>query len=176
MQAVIGGTAEEERLPTGSGQAGLDSKAERQTASLGDTDDHRPCRTNGADDRIGPIFEADLQPEQYAYRADRGAQDAVRAVHQLFSTGNQHVIDADLSGYFDSIQHAELMKSVARRIVDRHVLHLIKQCISALVLLARRTKPLTPTSSNGSADGYARNTRFRARGLIATPISIFTKS
>lgn len=85
MQAVIGGTAEEERLPTGSGQAGLDSKAERQTASLGDTDDHRPCRTKGADDRIGPIFEADLQPEQYAYRADRGAQDAVRAVHQLFT-------------------------------------------------------------------------------------------
>lgn len=76
---------------------------------------------------LEPIFEADLQPEQYAYRAERGAQDAVRAVHRLLNTGHQQVIEADLSGYFDSIPHAELMKSVARRIVDRHVLHLIKQ-------------------------------------------------
>jgi len=82
---------------------------------------------------LEPIFEADLQPEQSAYRAERGAQDAVRAVHRLLSTGHQHVIDADLSGYFDSIPHAELMKSVARRIVDRHVLHLIKQWLEAPV-------------------------------------------
>jgi RNA-directed DNA polymerase len=82
---------------------------------------------------LEPIFEADLQPEQYAYRAERGAQDAVRAVHRLLVTGHQHVIDADLSGYFDSIPHAELMKSVARRIVDRHVLHLIKQWLETPV-------------------------------------------
>ncbi len=74
---------------------------------------------------LEPIFEADLQPEQYAYRAERGAQDAVKAVHRLLNTGHQQVIDADLSSYFDQIPHAELMKSVARRIVDRHVLHLI---------------------------------------------------
>ena len=76
---------------------------------------------------LEPIFEADLQPEQYAYRAERGAQDAVKAVHRLRNTGHRQVIDADLSGYFDSIPPLELMKSVARRIVDRHVLHLIKQ-------------------------------------------------
>ncbi|MDP3185606.1 MAG: reverse transcriptase domain-containing protein, partial [Anaerolineales bacterium] len=82
---------------------------------------------------LEPIFEADLQPEQYAYRADRGAQDAVQAVHRLLNTGHQQVIDADLSGYYDSIPHAELMKSVARRFIDRHVLHLIKQWLGALV-------------------------------------------
>jgi RNA-directed DNA polymerase len=82
---------------------------------------------------LEPIFEADLQPEQYAYRAERGAQDAVQAVHRLLTQGHQQVIDADLSGYFDSIPHAELMKSVARRIVDRHVLHLIKQWLDAPV-------------------------------------------
>ncbi|MEF8770199.1 group II intron reverse transcriptase/maturase [Candidatus Accumulibacter contiguus] len=82
---------------------------------------------------LEPIFEADLQPEQYAYRAERGAQDAVQAVHRLLNTGHQQVIDADLSGYFDSIPHPELMKSVARRIVDRHVLHLIKQWLDAPV-------------------------------------------
>ena len=82
---------------------------------------------------LEPIFEADLQPEQYAYRAERGAQEAVQAVHRLLTQGHQQVIDADLSGYFDSIPHAELMKSVARRIVDRHVLHLIKQWLDAPV-------------------------------------------
>ena len=76
---------------------------------------------------LTPIFEADLQPEQYAYREGRSAQDAVRHVHGLLNTGYTEVIDADLSGYFDSIPHAELMQSVARRISDRHVLALIKQ-------------------------------------------------
>jgi RNA-directed DNA polymerase len=79
------------------------------------------------------IFEADLQPEQYAYRAGRSAQDAVQAVRALLATGHQQIIDADLSGYFDSIPHAQLMKSVARRIVDRHVLHLIKQWLEVAV-------------------------------------------
>ena len=82
---------------------------------------------------LEPIFEADLQPEQYAYRAERGAQDAVRAVHRLLVTGYQEVVDADLSGYFDSIPHVELMKSVSRRIEDRQVLHLIKQWLEAAV-------------------------------------------
>ncbi|MFZ4539853.1 reverse transcriptase domain-containing protein, partial [Propionivibrio sp.] len=82
---------------------------------------------------LEPVFEADLQPEQYAYREGRGAQDAVKAVHRLLSTGHNHVIDADLSGYFDSIPHAELMKSVSRRIVDGNVLHLIKQWLDAPV-------------------------------------------
>lgn len=80
---------------------------------------------------LGPIFEADLAPEQYAYRADRGAHDAVRAVHRLLNAGHTQVVDADLSGYFDSIPHHELMKSVSRRIVDRHILHLIKGWLNA---------------------------------------------
>ena len=75
---------------------------------------------------LEPIFEADLQPEQFAYRPGRSALDAVRQVHGLLNTGHTEVIDADLSGYFDSIPHAELMKSVARRVSDRHLLQLIK--------------------------------------------------
>lgn len=76
---------------------------------------------------LEPIFEVDLQPEQYAYRPDRSALDAVNAVHALVNTGHSEVVDADLSGYFDSIPHSELMKSLARRISDRHLLHLIKE-------------------------------------------------
>jgi retron-type reverse transcriptase len=73
---------------------------------------------------LEPIFDGDLQPEQYAYRENCSALDAVRRVHQLLNTGHRDVVDADLSGYFDSIPHAELMKSVARRIVDGAMLHL----------------------------------------------------
>jgi RNA-directed DNA polymerase len=82
---------------------------------------------------LEPIFEADLQPEQYAYRRDRGALDAVRQVHKLINTGYGEVVDADLSSYFDSLPHAELLKSVARRVVDRAMLHLIKMWLQAAV-------------------------------------------
>ena len=54
-------------------------------------------------------------------------------VHRLVNTGHTEVVDADLSGYFDSIPHAELMKSVARRVSDRHMLHLIKMWLEAPV-------------------------------------------
>jgi len=80
---------------------------------------------------LGPIFEADLEPEQHAYRAEHSALDAVREVHGLISTGHTEVVDADLSGYFDSIPHPELMKSVSRRVSDRHLLKLIKMWLEA---------------------------------------------
>jgi group II intron reverse transcriptase/maturase len=82
---------------------------------------------------LEPIFEADLPSEQYAYRAHRSALDAVGKVHSLVTTGHAEVVDADLRGYFDSIPHAELMKSVARRVSDRPLLHLIKMWLEAPV-------------------------------------------
>ena len=82
---------------------------------------------------LEPIFEADLQPEQYAYRPDRSALDAVRHVHKLLNTGHGQIVDADLSGYFDSIPHSDLLKSVARRIVDGAMLHLIKMWLEVPV-------------------------------------------
>src|SRR5512135_940774 len=75
---------------------------------------------------LEPIFEADLPPEQYAYRAGRNAQQAVVEVTDTLFKGHLDVVDADLSDYFGSIPHAELMKSLARRIVDRRILNLIK--------------------------------------------------
>lgn len=79
------------------------------------------------------VFEADLLPEQYAYRADRSALDAVRQVHHLLNIGLPEVIDADLSDFFGSIPHAELLKCVARRVVDRRLLHLIKMWQTATI-------------------------------------------
>src|ERR1700730_12758238 len=75
---------------------------------------------------LEPIFEADLPPEIYAYRAGRNAQHAAVEVEELLFRGQPEVVDADLADYFGSIPHAGLLKSVARRIVDRRVLHLIK--------------------------------------------------
>jgi len=75
---------------------------------------------------LEPIFEADLPDEQYAYRRQRSAHDAIDAVHKLVNRGHRHVVDADLSGYFDTIPHHELMRSVARRVSDGAVLRLIR--------------------------------------------------
>jgi group II intron reverse transcriptase/maturase len=82
---------------------------------------------------LEPIFEADLPPEQYAYRPGRNAQAAVVEVGALLFHGHPDVVDADLADYFGSIPHAELLKSVARRIVDRRVLHLIKMWLECPV-------------------------------------------
>jgi RNA-directed DNA polymerase len=82
---------------------------------------------------LEPIFEADLPPEIYAYRAGRNAQQAAVEVEELLFRGHPEVVDADLADYFGSIPHADLLKSVARRIVDRRVLHLIKMWLDCPV-------------------------------------------
>ncbi len=82
---------------------------------------------------LEPIFEADLPPELYAYRAGRNAQQAVIDVEEQLFRGHSDVVDADLADYFGSIPHTDLMKSVARRIVDRRVLHLIKMWLECAV-------------------------------------------
>jgi len=82
---------------------------------------------------LEPIFEADLPPEIYAYRAGRNAQQAVVEVEELLFRGHPDVVDADLADYFGSLPHADLLKSVARRIVDRRVLHLIKMWLECPV-------------------------------------------
>ncbi len=75
---------------------------------------------------LEPIFEADFEDSAYGYRPGRGGVDAIKEVHRRVLQGYTDVVDADLSKYFDTIPHQELMRSVARRIVDRHVLRLIK--------------------------------------------------
>ncbi|HEY2856983.1 MAG TPA: group II intron reverse transcriptase/maturase [Terracidiphilus sp.] len=111
---------------------------------------------------LEPIFEADLQPEQYAYRPDRSALDAVRTVHKLINSGHREIVDADLSSYFDTIPHAELLKSVARRVVDGAMLHLIKMWLEA---------PVEETDEHGHKHRSTRN-RDQGRGTPqGSPIS-----
>jgi RNA-directed DNA polymerase len=82
---------------------------------------------------LDPIFEADLPPEQYAYREGRNAQQAVIEAQGTLYRGHLDVVDADLADYFGSIPHSELMRSLARRIVDSRVLHLIKMWLECAV-------------------------------------------
>src|SRR5262249_31409050 len=82
---------------------------------------------------LEPIFEADLEPEQHAYRPGRSALDAVREVERHLRSAHTEVVDADLSGYFDGIPHAELMKPLSRRISDGRVLRLLKMWLEAAV-------------------------------------------
>jgi RNA-directed DNA polymerase len=102
---------------------------------------------------LEPIFEADLEPEQHAYRPERSALDAVRQVERLFRTGHTEVVDADLSGYFDSIPHAELLKSVSRRISDGRMLRLVKMWLE------------TPVEETDDYGNRRRTTRNKDEGM-----------
>jgi RNA-directed DNA polymerase len=82
---------------------------------------------------VEPIIEADMEPSAYGYRPKRSAVDAVKAVHSLLRRGHTDVVDADLTKYFDTIPHAQLMRSVARRIVDKDILKLVKMWLKAPV-------------------------------------------
>jgi len=111
---------------------------------------------------LDPIFETDLQSEQYAYRQDRSALDAVKHVHKLINTGHGEIVDADLSSYFDTLPHSELLKSVARRVVDGAMLHLIKMWLEA---------PVEETDERGNKHRSTRN-RDEGRGSPqGSPIS-----
>jgi RNA-directed DNA polymerase len=82
---------------------------------------------------LEPILEADLEPNAYGYRPKKSAQDAIQEVDKLLYAGYTDVVDADLSKYFDTIPHSELMQCVARRIVDKHLLHLIQMWLKVPV-------------------------------------------
>src|SRR6516165_762654 len=113
---------------------------------------------------LEPIFEADFEDNSYCYHPARGAVDAVKEVHRHICRGHTDVVDADLSRYFDSFPHDELLKSVARRIVDRHVLRLIKLWLKA------------PIEERDDDDGTRRmsggksNTRGTPQGGVASPM------
>ncbi|WP_241419593.1 group II intron reverse transcriptase/maturase [Acidiphilium multivorum] len=112
---------------------------------------------------LEPIFEADFEDSAYGYRPNRGGGQAIKEVHRLICRGYTDVVDADLSGYFDSIPHADLMRSVARRVVDRHVLHLIKMWLKT---------PVEERDGNGKRrmSGGRKARRGTPQGGVASPL------
>ena len=112
---------------------------------------------------LEPIFEADLEPNAYGYRPQRSAQDAIQKVGELLQQGYTDIVDADLSKYFDNIPHAELMECVARRIVDRQMLHLIQMWLKV---------PVEERDENGKRrlTGGKDNDRGTPQGGVVSPL------
>jgi RNA-directed DNA polymerase len=112
---------------------------------------------------LEPIFEADFEDSAYGYRPRRSAVDAVKETHRLICRGYTDVVDADLSKYFDTIPHSDLLKSVARRIVDRHVLWLLKLWLKA---------PVEERDGDGTrrVSGGQSNTCGTPQGGVASPL------
>jgi RNA-directed DNA polymerase len=112
---------------------------------------------------LEPIFEADLEPNAYGYRPGRSAIDAVKAVHRWLCQGFTDVVDADLSKYFDTIPHCDLLRSVAARIVDRNVLRLIKLWLKT---------PVEETDPDGRRrmSGGKQNTCGTPQGGVISPL------
>lgn len=98
---------------------------------------------------LEPIFEADMDDSAYGYRPKRSAIEAVKQVHGLLIEGYTQVVDADLSKYFDTIPHDDLMRSVALRIVDRAVLTLLKGWLQVPV---QSDGPHGPTYRGGKSN------------------------
>src|SRR5580704_12586858 len=112
---------------------------------------------------LEPIFEADFEDNSYGYRPARGAVDAVKEVHRHICRGYTDVVDADLSKYFDTIPHGDLLKSVARRIADGAVLRLIKLWLKA---------PIEERDEDGKRrmSGGKSNKRGTPQGGVVSPL------
>jgi len=113
---------------------------------------------------LEPIFEADMEPNSYGYRPKRSALDAIRRVHELLREGYTDVVDADLTKYFDTIPHSELMKCVSRRIVDRDVLRLIKLWLKVPVVENRNK------DGRGSVSGGRKSKTGTPQGGVISPL------
>ena len=102
---------------------------------------------------LQPIFEADLHEHSYGYRPGKDAQQALDAIREAIRQGYHEVIDADLSGYFDTIDHAVLLKLVARRVSDGSILGLIKQFLKAPIVERTGRKETIHPNQRGTPQG-----------------------
>ena len=107
---------------------------------------------------IEPIFEADFEDSSYGFRPCRSAGDAVREIKQKLQEGKGEVFDADLSAYFDTIPHKELLQLIGKRISDKNVLHLIKMWLKA------------PVMENGRLTGRRKNKLGTPQGGVISPL------
>mgnify|MGYP001488443753 CR=1 FL=1 len=109
---------------------------------------------------IEPIFEADFQEFSYGFRPKRNAHQAVEDVKRHLLSGKTDVIDADISKYFDTIPHNKLMQLVAKRIVDKQILKLIKMWLKT---------PIVEEREDGKKE-YKGNEKGTPQGGVISPL------
>ena len=109
---------------------------------------------------IEPIFEADFQNNSYGFRPKRDAHQAVDDVRNCLLEGRTEVIDADISKYFDTIPHDKLIQVVAKRIVDKQILKLIKMWLKA---------PIVEEREDGKKE-YKGNDKGTPQGGVISPL------
>ncbi|MBF0433531.1 MAG: group II intron reverse transcriptase/maturase [Fibrobacteria bacterium] len=103
---------------------------------------------------VEPIFEAQFSDNSYGYRPKRRAADAVKMIKTSINQGFVHVLDADLSGYFDNIPHDRLLDKIARRISDTSILALMRKFLRAPVAeISRNGKTSIKRSEKGTPQG-----------------------
>jgi group II intron reverse transcriptase/maturase len=102
---------------------------------------------------IEPIFEADFLDSSYGFRPGRDAHQAMDEVSLQLRCKNAQVIDADISKYFDEIPHDKLLKSVAKRIVDKNILALIKMWLKAPIVEEKDGKRTYKGNDKGTPQG-----------------------
>ena len=104
---------------------------------------------------IEPIFEADFKDEAHGYRPERSALEAVQKVHHHLIEGRRDVVDADLSSYFDTIPHDQLIESVRERVSDGTILALIKMWLEAPIVDEDDdgTRRIEPSGRQGTPQG-----------------------
>jgi hypothetical protein len=137
-------------------RASDDPEARWRRETARDPDDSGP----GDSDRRETADRTDLRGGSgtkclYGYRPKRSAQDAIQEVHEALCEGYTDVVDADLSKYFDTIPHFELLQCVARRIVDKHILHLLKMWLKVPV---EETDDKAEAPTRGARQGKKRLT------------------
>ena len=152
-----------EDVPAPAGATGDDPEARRRRAAARHTDDPGPGGADRRETGAGADLRGGPRTTAYGYRPGRSGIDAVKAVHQLLCQGFTDVVDADLSKYFDTIPHDELLRSVAARIVDRHVLRLIKSWLKT---------PVEETDPDGRRrmSGGKRSTCGTPQGGVISPL------
>ena len=107
---------------------------------------------------IEPIFEADFDDASYGFRPRRSASGAVSVIKEKLKEGKTEILDADLSKYFDTIPHDKLLKLIAMRVSDIHVIHLIKLWLK------------TPVVEDGKISGGKKNKIGTPQGGVISPL------
>jgi len=90
---------------------------------------------------LNPIFEARFHDHSYGFRGGRSCHDAMEKGLELGRQGYRHVLDADISGFFDNLSHAAIMRELSDVVADGNILGLVEKFLRAGVMEGGKIRP-----------------------------------